>query len=347
MPSLVMSSELSSELSSEHGETRARPLLTLATATYRRAKELAALLRSYERDVPPHADEVEIVVCDNASGAEPEEVVRAFMARRPELAVRFYQQAENVGVDRNILDVLSLAKGRFVWFLADDDEIAPGKLDEVLEVLRGLDSEILVVRSDNVGEWDSLPPTGVEGVQWIDAGLPRWAPMLFATPFLASIVFRVESLREVLPKAEPLVGTCYAAWGLTLTLLSRAARVPYIDARCVLGNANFRGESTFQTYRVMIDGRLKAWDLTADGRVREALRPLMVRHALAGLRGAAAATLVVQSRGELVARYGSSFGVLGPTMLRGLPWVVTAVTLPKPLRRALDEARQSVRGRAQ
>jgi hypothetical protein len=324
---------------SSGGAVAPRPLLSLVTATYRRVEELTALLRSHAAHLPGHTDEVEVVVCDNASGDGTEGVVRDFTAQHPEITLRYYRQAKNVGVDRNILDVLSLAAGEFVWFLADDDEIAAGQLAVVLEVLRGLDSEILLVRANNVAEWDLLPATGSETVEWIDPGLPEWAPTLFASSFLASAVFRLESLAETVRSVQPLIGTCYAAWGVTLTLLSRAARVPYLDQLCLLGNVNYRGHSTFQNYRVMIDGRTRTWDFAAGGRVRTALAPLMVRHAIGGLRGAAAASLWTESRRELVTSYLSSLRVHGPVMLRGLPWVGTVVVLPVSMRRALDRVR--------
>lgn len=331
------------ELISSTPAKRTPPALTLATATYRRPRELAALLRSYADQLPNHASDVEIVICDNASGEDTEAAVREHTRSHPDLALRFYRQAENVGVDQNIFDVLSLAEGQFVWFIADDDEIAPGQLSRVLTTLRGSDTEILIVRSANVAEWDVFPRTGSRETEWIDPGDPRWAPMLFATPFLASIVFERDAIHEVLPQLGSLIGTCYAAWGLTLTLLSRAARVPYIDEVCVLGNANFSGESRFPSFRVMVDGRLVTWGAVARGRVREALRPLMVRHALSGLRGAAADTLTIESRGELLRAYAASVARLGPTMARGLPWVVTTVSLPRSLRRELDRLRVRLR----
>ncbi|MGE3635833.1 MAG: hypothetical protein AB7P00_38360, partial [Sandaracinaceae bacterium] len=244
---------------------------------------------------------------------------------------------------RNIFDALSLSEGQFVWFLADDYEIAPGMLSFVVEALRGLDSEIMLARCSDVAEWDVVAPTVGKEVAWIDPGDPRWAPRLFATSVLASVVFQREALAEALPRMRPLIGSCYAAWGLTLTLLSRAARVPYIDDVCVLGNANFNGKARFANYAVMIDGRITTWDFAAHGRVRDAMRPLLVRHARQGLRGAAAASLLVASRGELLARYASTFRVFGPRMITSLPWVVIGVTLPPSIRRALDRLRQFVR----
>lgn len=321
----------------------ARPFLSLVTATYQRKAELEALLTSLSEQVPPLADEIEIVLCDNASSDGTQDVVRRFVESRSDLAVRFHRQSENVGVDRNILDALELARGEYVWFIADDDEIAPGKLERVVAFARTHAFPIAIVRSNNVGEWDSFARTGADEPSWIDPADPRWSGLLFATPFLASIVFRRDGIHEHLAVARSLIGTCYAAWALTLGILSGAREVPYIDEICVLGNKNFNGQARFPDFDAMVKGRIRTWDVAARGRVRDSLRPLMIRHALSAWRSAAADTLRVGPRNTLVSEYAASFHVLGPAMWRGLPWVLTAMILPRRVRRALDGLRVRAR----
>lgn len=334
-------------LQSPAGAAEPRPRLSVVTATYRRPAELSALMESLGEQLEGLEELVEYVVVDNASEDGTVEVVRAFAERHPALPLRLYAQSTNVGMDRNVFDAFRAARGRYVWFIADDDEIAPGRLPRILDFLASNEPPIMIVRANNVGEWDVLPSRGSEGrVEWFDPGDPDWAPTLFATPFLAALVFRRDALHEHLESAEPLIGTCYAHWVVTLRLLSRAASVPYFDDVCLLGNKNFNGVSRFPNYEVLVKGRVRAWDLGASGRVRESLRGMMEQHALSAWRSAAAGSMRVgETRGDLWTEYGESFGLLGARMLRGLPWVLTATALPKTLRRTLDRFRvRTLRG---
>jgi abequosyltransferase len=92
-------------------------------------ERLAAELDGW--DGPP----VELCVSDNASADGTQELVQAANGRLP-CRVVYHRQAENVGLARNLLQVVELASGRFCWLLGSDDLIAPGGLRAVCDAVR-------------------------------------------------------------------------------------------------------------------------------------------------------------------------------------------------------------------
>lgn len=77
--------------------------------------------------------EVELIVSDNASTDDTEHVVKVATRYSP---IRYSRNAKNVGLCRNIVRSVQLAKGVFCWTLGDDDFARPGALKKVVEVLK-------------------------------------------------------------------------------------------------------------------------------------------------------------------------------------------------------------------
>jgi hypothetical protein len=87
-------------------------------STYRRAWGLAAAMRSALAQT--HAD-LELLVLDDASGGETEEVVRSFADAR----VVFHNQPTRQGMVGNWGTGVARAQGDFIVILADDDQLRP------------------------------------------------------------------------------------------------------------------------------------------------------------------------------------------------------------------------------
>lgn len=109
------------------------PELSLCIPTYNRAKLLAGSLRTL---VPQCTNRsVEICISSNASTDETAVV----LARYPPAlypGVRSVTQAFDIGIDRNILAALRIARGRYVLPIGDDEWIAERGVDAILAALR-------------------------------------------------------------------------------------------------------------------------------------------------------------------------------------------------------------------
>lgn len=97
--------------------------LSICIPTYNRAGFLAQTL---ENVIAQATSEVEIVVSDNASSDNTEEVVRSFQLRFPRLT--YFRQSENRGFDRNCLNAVTRGQGEYCWLFGDDDLMMDGAI---------------------------------------------------------------------------------------------------------------------------------------------------------------------------------------------------------------------------
>lgn len=113
----------------------ASPLLSICIPTFNRSDCLKECLNSITiqfRD-PKVLDRVEIVVSDNASQDGTFGVVQEFQNQYSNIVYKKNQT--NFGVDRNILQVVDMAKGKYVWLLGDDDSLFSDALVYLLNFL--------------------------------------------------------------------------------------------------------------------------------------------------------------------------------------------------------------------
>src|SRR3989344_3049891 len=94
-------------------------LLSIAIPTYNRAKSLENLLRGLLPQVKKREREVEICISDNGSEDSTREVVTNFENEYPGL-LRYRTNEKNLGIDKNILLVMEMSRGEFIWTLGDD-----------------------------------------------------------------------------------------------------------------------------------------------------------------------------------------------------------------------------------
>ena len=112
---------------------RPRPLLSVCITTYNRAGWLAASLKNLARLLPVPGEEIEIVVCDNASSDRTPDVVQPYL-KRPDF--RYHRNPVNVGMLGNLRVTAHHARGRYVWILGDDDLVRPGSLERVVAAIK-------------------------------------------------------------------------------------------------------------------------------------------------------------------------------------------------------------------
>jgi glycosyltransferase involved in cell wall biosynthesis len=135
---------------STSAESSSAELLSISIPTRNRVSYLREVLASLERQIRElnlAPDTVRIYVSDNASTDNTPEVIKDFASRLPHLA--FVRNPENIGGDRNFLQCVRLARGRFCWLVGDDDIINPGALEHVLRILRTVDPGLMIMLDTN------------------------------------------------------------------------------------------------------------------------------------------------------------------------------------------------------
>jgi glycosyltransferase involved in cell wall biosynthesis len=104
------------------------PLLTVAIPTFNSAHFLPDAIASIMRQ---DLDDFEILIVDNASEDNTEEVVRSFENRH----IRYIRNPSNLGSCENGNRCLANSRGRYVKFLCADDVLLGGVLRKQLKVL--------------------------------------------------------------------------------------------------------------------------------------------------------------------------------------------------------------------
>ncbi len=123
------------------------PFLTIGIPTWNRSPFLEknlGLLKKYLDELSREngdVEKVEVLVCDNASSDNTEQVCRALAANWP--VMRYLRNDENIGANANFERVILSASGEYVWLLGDDDLIAENAIKRVLADLENYVPDIV------------------------------------------------------------------------------------------------------------------------------------------------------------------------------------------------------------
>ena len=109
------------------------PSLSICIPSYNRPELLGRLLASIDADPA----DVEIVICEDRAPRREEvrDVVTRFRSEAP-YVVRYHENEQNLGYDRNLRELIQRAAGTFLLFMGDDDRFVPGRLQLFLAFLR-------------------------------------------------------------------------------------------------------------------------------------------------------------------------------------------------------------------
>ena len=103
--------------------------LTIAVPTYNRADVISQSLDSI---INQKNNQVEIIVCDNASTAKTSEILQSYINK---YGIKYYRSEKNGGMDFNFLNCLKYAQGEYVLLLSDDEILLPGAVLKIIELI--------------------------------------------------------------------------------------------------------------------------------------------------------------------------------------------------------------------
>jgi glycosyltransferase involved in cell wall biosynthesis len=116
-----------------------KPKISICIPTFNRANSLTNCLASIAIAANGYSGRFEVCVSDNGSDDETSNVVKNAMGS---LEINYHKNSTNLGIPRNFIQVVSLAKGEFVWLIGDDDLLLPDTFDRLLPLLeskKGID----------------------------------------------------------------------------------------------------------------------------------------------------------------------------------------------------------------
>lgn len=218
--------------------------LSICIPTYNRALKLGRRLEQFAQIVgaSKYRDRVELVVSDNASTDNTEQVLAEWRDRLAGLCpVRIFAQAQNLGAEGNFKFLYEHACGEYVWICSDDDVLFEDQFDPLLADLHEHRPELCIssFRQPPWSDNDRVFMCGgkrIEIVTRVEDAVPSIVKFAKLTPF----VYRRRTLRPAEQAvAEQSVQTT-AYWFITLSvilfvnyerkLLLRSPNIAHADA---------------------------------------------------------------------------------------------------------------------
>ena len=105
-------------------------LLSICIPTYNRPKHLLNCLNSLTLQSYKN---FEVCISDNASASNIKKLIKPF---KKKLNIKFNRNKKNLGFALNLLKVSSMANGKFIWFLGDDDLLVKDSLKYLIKKMK-------------------------------------------------------------------------------------------------------------------------------------------------------------------------------------------------------------------
>ena len=105
-------------------------LLSICIPTYNRPENLKNCLDSIAKQV---CTDFEVCISDNASKANIGKIIQPF---KKKFKIRFKRNKKNLGFAMNVLNVSLMARGKFIWFLGDDDLLTKNSLSFLTKLIK-------------------------------------------------------------------------------------------------------------------------------------------------------------------------------------------------------------------
>ncbi len=116
-------------------------LLSICIPTRNREEKLKNTLDNILKQCSDFKDSVELCISDNASTDNTQQMVLAYREKYPNICIKYNINSENLGYDRNILKLVSMAESKFMWTFGDYSSIVLGGLKRVIDFLENIDEK--------------------------------------------------------------------------------------------------------------------------------------------------------------------------------------------------------------
>lgn len=120
--------------------------LSICIPTFQRKKFLEKCIESITVDVKKNnidEDAIELLIFDNNSEDGTDLLCKKI--QKEYKFVKYHKSKTNIGSDGNIAKCYDSAKGSFVWLIGDDDQIIPGTIIFILDIIKKLNSNVGII----------------------------------------------------------------------------------------------------------------------------------------------------------------------------------------------------------
>jgi glycosyltransferase involved in cell wall biosynthesis len=131
-----------------------KPLLSICIPTFNRFKHLKKILGQLEEFISSTDSKLQICISDNSSTDSTWHYLNSKAIEIPELTIK--RQTSNIGSGKNVIDVTSLATGKWILIVGDDDEFIESNLIELLDQVKRLEKYNYVLLNTKLEENKNL-----------------------------------------------------------------------------------------------------------------------------------------------------------------------------------------------
>ncbi|NLK94080.1 MAG: glycosyltransferase [Clostridiales bacterium] len=130
---------------------RTFPLVSILIPTYNRPDYFKEALESAINQTYPN---IEIIICDDSTDNLTEELIKDYLVKYN--FIKYIKNESNLGQFENDIKLLSLAKGKYVNFLMDDDLFREDKIEKMMDIFINDHKDEIGLVSSNRMQIDSI-----------------------------------------------------------------------------------------------------------------------------------------------------------------------------------------------
>ena len=166
-----------------------KPILSICIPTRNRQEFLYKTLEQITNDETfLNTNDIEIVISDNCSDDNTENLCKHYQSKYPD-KIRYVRQIENI-TNRNVIEVLKLANGKFAKLNNDTLYFNRNALHEIVEILKNCDDNVVFI-SNRGTENNQIKTTKFDNVD------DFFDNVTFLSTWIGSICVKTESYKNL------------------------------------------------------------------------------------------------------------------------------------------------------
>ena len=154
----VLTEDIPSELKYGNPEVVKKPFISFVIPTYNRPKELGETIDSILKQ--PDICEYEIIIVDNSANMGADNATYKFISQFNNPRILYYINKENIGMEGNWNRCITLARGKYVSMIHDDDLLCEDYMEEIIRCIKNaenLGGKIGVIKTSYVDYKEGTP----------------------------------------------------------------------------------------------------------------------------------------------------------------------------------------------
>ena len=170
------------------------PILTIGITSYKRVEELKRCIQSIQTK---YVDDIEILISEDHSPLSHEiQKVVCEIKKGSKYNISFSVNEKNLGYDMNLGMIIQKSRGKYIFFLSDDDMVYMDSLDEIISLLKKNRNYGVVYAPfvyKNTGKKDRNRENNFE----IAPGIKNVKRYIYDSILFSGLVFRREYIQKI------------------------------------------------------------------------------------------------------------------------------------------------------